>query len=120
MYNFLTVTMRLKGRPITDPETKALERLVDDAAARGLTTALDLDPRLARAEFLRRHPDEAQRIVYLHEMPVRGAEEAFEIKPESFGDHMTFNGTTYRSLRRPLSGHWPAGATNRTRSSRTA
>ena len=72
MYNLVTVTMRLKGHAITEPETRALfGRLVAYARARGLEVALDLDPRLARGAFRRRYPNELQRVVYLQRCVLR-------------------------------------------------
>ena len=100
MYDLVTVTMRVKGHSIVDPETKALfQRLVDYAGEQGLGIALDLDPRLARAEFLRRYPEDLQRIVYLHHVSARDAAAGFNIEAETFHDHMTGDGTPYLSIR---------------------
>ena len=97
MYNLVTVTMRLKGHAITEPETRALfGRLVAYARARGLEVALDLDPRLARGAFRRRYPNELQRVVYLQRCVLREGEAAFAIQPEQWSDHMTGLGTPYR------------------------
>jgi hypothetical protein len=96
-YNVLTVTMRCQGHPITAPETRALfQRLVNHARQLGVDVVLDLDPRLARTEFRRRHPDEQQRIVYLQRCPLEGGEAEFAQEPEAWHDHMTGRGTPYR------------------------
>ena len=97
MYNLVTVTMRIAGHPITEPETRALfERLVAHARQQGLEVAVDLDPRLARGEFRRRYPDEQQRVVYVERCPVREGAAEFQVVPETWSDHMTGNGTPYR------------------------
>jgi len=97
-YNTLTVSMRCQGHPLVAPETRALfARLVDRARARGLGVALDLDPRLARAEFRRRWPDELQRVVYVQRCRVAADGSARgTVHPESWQDHMTWGGTPYR------------------------
>ena len=98
-YNLLTVSMRIKGHPITEPETLDLfRRIVDHAKSYGLEVALDLDPRLARGEFNRRYPDELQEIIYLTDVPIEKETGYFEVKPEMFGDHMSGGGTPYVPL----------------------
>ena len=97
MYNLVTVTMRIAGHPIDEPETHDLfARLVAHARERGLEVAVDLDPRLARGEFKRRHPDEQQRIVYVERCALRDDAAEFRVEPEEWNDHMTGNGTPYR------------------------
>ncbi len=99
MYNLLTVTMRVTGHPVTEPETINLfKRLVDYANQRGFGVAIDLDPRLARAEFQRRYPNELQKIVYLRKIPVSTGDECFTIEPDRFTDHMTGKGTPYKAI----------------------
>lgn len=98
MYNLLTVTMRIAGHPIPDPETKALfRRLVAHAGNCGLGVAVDLDPRLARGEFKRRYPDEQQRVVYVERCALQDGAARFAVEPETWHDHMTGNGTPYRA-----------------------
>ncbi|MBN2377572.1 MAG: hypothetical protein JXD22_14325 [Sedimentisphaerales bacterium] len=94
-YNLITLTMRLKGHPIVDPQTKELFRkYVDYAGGKGIGVLLDLDPRLAREEFYRRYPDEMQKVIILKELPVQQTSTDFEIKSFTCGDHMTGGGGT--------------------------
>ncbi len=101
MYNLIILTMRLKGHPIVEPQTKELFRkYVDYAGSKGIGVLLDLDPRLGREEFYRRYPDEMQKVIILKDMPIQHVLTDFEIKSFSCGDHMTGNGTPYY----PMSG----------------
>ncbi len=99
MYNLLTVSMRVTGHPLTEPETRSLfKRIVEYAVERGFCVAIDLDPRLARGPFHKRYPEELQKIVYIRKIPVLTGEERFCIEPELFTDHMTSRGTPYNAV----------------------
>ncbi|HRZ80836.1 MAG TPA: sialidase family protein [Candidatus Hydrogenedentes bacterium] len=102
VYDLLTMSVRLKGREITEPAVRdQVAAAVAYARERGLKVALDLDARLAREAFRRRYPEEQQEMLRLRTVPLAASGEAeLEIVSDTLTDHMTGNTTPYI----PLSG----------------
>jgi hypothetical protein len=88
-FNLITLSLRCR-KDLSDPE---VFRRVGDFAAKaktlGIQVHMDIDPRIARAEFLKRWPEDAQReIVVATEKPVNGIA-VFKVIADSLNDHMT-------------------------------
>ncbi len=98
-FNLIALSMRIKGHAVAESDTKELVRkFIDYAQSKGIGVAFDLDPRLARKEFQRRHPDEMQKVIRLEEIVLQDGCGDFEIRSFSCHDHMTGQGTPYYPL----------------------
>ena len=89
-YNCITLTLR--SRPdLSDAVTQArVKEVVDQAHREGMQVLMDIDVRLARDEFLRRWPDDAQgRLAFEVAAPTNGVA-TFRMVPEFCGDHLTY------------------------------
>ena len=98
-YNVLTFTLRCPGHDLADPETwRRVRAVADRAHGHGMQLVVDCDPRISRAEFLRRWPDAAQElaIVVTNGMPALAA------KCPELNDHMSSHGQYAPTARREV------------------
>ena len=89
-YNCITLTLR--SRPdLSDAATEAhVKDVIAQAHKEGIQVLMDIDVRLARDEFLRRWPEDAQgRLAFAVAAPTNGVA-TFRMVPEFCGDHLTY------------------------------
>lgn len=97
-FGLLTTSLRAPAREVTLQETHdQIKRAVEYAHSRGLRVAFDLDVRLARGAFLRKHPDQQQWMLRVRRLE-KGAPRRLAIEPLTLGDHMTWIGGQYETL----------------------
>ena len=89
-YELLTTSIRHHVE-VTQPEVHdQIKRAAEYARAHGMQVVMDLDVRLAREAFMRKHPGEMQEIVRLREVPLPSEGEAsLKIPAITLGDHYT-------------------------------
>jgi len=99
-YNWLTTSLRVPEKEVTDAAVKAqIRRAAEYARQRGIGMVMDLDVRLARAAFRREYPDELQEMLRLREVELPDSGEVVcRIGSEVLSDHYTFRATPYLSL----------------------
>ncbi len=88
-YNFITLTLRCHPE-LGDAEIVAeVKKVIEVAHRHGIQVGVDIDPRIARREFLRRWPDEMQRVVVAAkgETYASGRAQA-TLVAKGHGDHM--------------------------------
>ena len=97
-FGLLTTSIR---HPVEVTDLDVHDRIkaaAEYARGLGLGIVMDLDVRLARAAFERRHPGEMQEIVRLREAALGGPDEAvLEVEPVNLGDHYTYRARGYVS-----------------------
>ena len=98
-FRFLTTSIRHPVE-VTDPEVHdQIKAAAEYARGLGMGIVMDLDVRLARGAFERRHPDEMQEIVRLREVALGGpGEAALTVEPINLGDHYTYRARGYDSI----------------------
>lgn len=70
-----------------------------DARRRGIGVVMDLDVRLARGAFQKKHPDELQELVRLREAVLaESGETVLAAEPVALGDHYTFKARPYEAV----------------------
>jgi hypothetical protein len=96
---FLTTSIRHPVE-VTDPEVHdRIKAAAEYARGLGLEIVMDLDVRLARGAFERRHPGEMQEIVRWREVALGGpGEAALTVEPINLGDHYTYRARGYDSI----------------------
>lgn len=88
-YNFITLTLRCHPE-LGDAEIVAeVKKVIEVAHRHGIKVGMDIDPRIARREFLRRWPDEMQSVVVAAkgETYASGRAQA-TLVAKGHGDHM--------------------------------
>ncbi len=98
-YNCITHTLRCNPE-LGDPETlEAARAAFARAHQEGVKVYMDTDPRIARAEFFKKWPDEKQSIVRVVIAPATNGTARFSHAFQSVQDHMSWGS---RSAYRPL------------------
>lgn len=88
VYNCITLTLRCTN-DLSDAVTyESVGALAGRSAAAGIQTLMDVDARIARDEFMRSYPDEAQGYVMMATGEARDGKADFTLKPDAFGGHM--------------------------------
>jgi hypothetical protein len=97
MFDRLTTSLRVAGHEVTDTATHdQIRRAAEYAERRGMKLVMDLDVRLARAAFLRTHPDELQEMLRIREVELTATGKVhLTISAEVLNDHYTFGTTPY-------------------------
>ncbi len=113
-YNVVTLTLRCKP-DLNDPRTQAKTReYVELAHERGLEVMMDLDPRIARHEFLAQYPEECERIVHGVRAKADASGKAVITTSRKQGDmhdHMSWGSTkAYDPTASSLLGAWAVRA----------
>lgn len=113
-YNVVTLTLRCKP-DLNDSRTQEKVReYVRLAHERGIEVMMDIDPRIARHEFLALHPEECERIVHVVRVkpdPSGKAVASAARKPGELNDHMSWGSTrAYDPTGSALLGSWAIGA----------
>lgn len=95
-YNFVTLTLRCHPE-LGDAETeREVKKVIEVAHRHGIGVGKDLDPRIARREFLRRWPDDVQRVIVAEKGETYASGKAVaSISAKVHGDHMAA-GTLFR------------------------
>jgi len=101
-FNFLTTSLRVPGKEITDDDVHdRIREAAQYARERGMGVVMDLDLRLARRAFQEKHPDELQEMLRLREVDLASSGSVvLAIASDTPGDHYTSRATPYV----PLSG----------------
>jgi hypothetical protein len=96
-FDRLTTSLRVAGHEITDASTHdQIRRAAQYAERSGMKLVMDLDVRLARAAFLRAHPDELQEMLRVREVELAATGEVhLTITAEILNDHYTGRTTPY-------------------------
>ena len=96
-YDRLTTSLRVAGHEVTEAATHdQIRRAAEYSERSGMKLVMDLDVRLARADFYRAHPDELQEMLRLREVGLSTTGEVhLTITAEVLGDHYTGNTTPY-------------------------
>jgi hypothetical protein len=97
VYDLLTVSCRLPGREVADPEVHdTLKAVLDYAQGLNIDVAFELDVRLARAAFYKAHPAELQELLRLRTVDLASSGKvSLRIEAESLRDHMNGQTTPY-------------------------
>ena len=86
-YNCITFSLRCKNDLSDSATYEMVGKLAENSSRADIQTLMDIDPRIARDEFMRRYPDEAQGYVMLHIGNGDGGGK-FSLTPDAFGGHM--------------------------------
>ena len=96
-FDRLTTSLRVAGHEVTEAATHdQIRRAADYADRRGMKLVMDLDVRLARAVFLRAHPEELQEMLRLRTVELTATGEVhLTITADVLEDHYTYGTTPY-------------------------
>ena len=88
-YNVITLTLRCRPELGDERIVKEVKRIAEAAHRHGIKVCMDLDPRIARREFLRRWPEDAQSVVNSGVVAATNGTATVTVTCRNRGDHMS-------------------------------
>ncbi len=106
-YNCITLTLRCEPTLDSEAVRRRVADVVAEAHRHGIQVLMDVDARIAREEFFRRWPEDAQRRLLFQLVPSSGGTASFRLVPESCRNHMCYGAKrTYDTTEGHLVNAW--------------